>query len=1394
MTDTRDTANSGDSAKSVSDERLNADLEKRINALPPHLRNRLREKLETSGARPKRSTIQPRQEPNVLLSLGQQRLWIQHRLHPDSSAYHIAQLHSLRGELNSTALRAALSQLVARQSALRTRIVPPSKKSANQPEICLDPTWGTEATPGFLLIDQPEVASTARNTFAEAWAAQEIALPIDLESGPVFRARVLRFAQDHHALLLVTHHIAADGWSIGVLWKELGILYAKITASQATADALPKLPVTYADFAFWEQAKATGPELTSSENFWRENLQGAPELLALPTDRARSTADSRRGAQTELQLPAGLTHSLRQLARGHSVTLFAVLVAGFAVLLSRLALTKDVVMGTPLAGRDQAETQDLIGFFVRNLVLRIDLAEDPSVGRLLKHTQSTLGSAIDHSNLPFEKLVEILQPARSLSHTPLFQVSIALQEFSTQSEKLRLDGLTVTRLPLHNSDAKFDLAVSIQQNSATESGSTQVVADFDLDLFDQATVRNWLSVYQTLLEEMAVGAHKPVSQLRSLKPPSIDNRPSQHTPNLDVATRFEAIAAELPSAPAIIDDINALSYQQLNSAANALALRLRAGGVTAGNIIGFQLQTRKSAIVAMLAILKCAAAYLPIDPAYPAARRRFMLENSRAKLIITDGQSADSVTDSHPSIVFNADAFCKDPGNPVRPTDPERLAYVIYTSGSTGMPKGAMIPHRGITSLVLDTNYLPFGPGQRILQIASLAFDAATFEIWGSLLHGGACVLYSHRHIEPGPLSTLIADHKVTSGFLNAALFNTLIDTAPETLAPMTNLLIGGESLSPPHVANAQRLLPHLQLSNVYGPTETTTFATCYRIRTTVVETNSRIPIGRPINNRHVYVLDEANNPVAEGIPGELFIGGPGVALGYLGNPQLTNHAFSEIDLPSGRERLYRTGDLVRWLPGGLLDFLGRRDHQAKVRGYRVEPEELDHVLTTHPEVAEAASVVTKPTNADPQLISWVVAKPNKKADVGALKRWLTARLPAYQNPERIYVLSKLPLGASGKIDRIALENMWQEQIEQSAQPGTGGEQLSVTEHWLTTMLGQLLGIPPPAPGENFFDIGGHSLLAVRLVAEISTEFDIELPLSILFQTSSISELAKAVDSNTGKDTADWSVLVPIREGGDRPPLFLVHAVGGNVLGFSEFAKHLHPEQPLIGVQARGFLKGQTPHNNIREMARDYVRAILEQYPNPPYLLGGLSMGGVIAFEMAAQLADLGLTPSYLMIGDTLTKSGPQFKPLSWKASGLYYPLLAPGNVLRAFRQRLGRSKQVHNPRPTVNELHRQLLKAHRLALTNYVPGYYSGPITLIRGTATNRRILRLDAYFRDRSLGWSDLTSDTTHVEFLPGGHHDIFYNAGAPSFAATLDRTISHALERANSPQTTKTDESHG
>lgn len=1378
MTDASKPRPSEDSEGNVSDERLSADLEKRINALPPHLRDRLRNKLKADEVQTKQSSIEPREEPGKLLSLAQKRLWIQHRLQPDSSAYHIAQLHSIQGALNIAALENALKQVVARQNVLRTRFIAPSEQSANQPEVRIEENWGTQAMPGFLLLERPEVEPNQRRAAAEAWAANENALPIDLETDPVFRARVLRFAPDHHALLLITHHIVADGWSIGLLWKELGLLYGAISAGNPTHSVLPELTVSYTDFAHWEQDQATGAAYAKSETYWRKMLKGAPELLALPTDRARKAKNSRQGGHTELLLRTDLTRSLGKLARSHSVTLFVALTAGLAVLLSRLALTKDVVIGTPLAGRDQAETQNLIGFFIRNLVLRVNLADDPTVANLLQRTQSTLGNAIEHSDLPFDKLVELLKPSRALSHTPLFQVSIAFQEFSSEREELCLDGLTVDRWSLNNEEAKFDLALSIQQGLGTDAEGCRVVAGFDLDLFDKKTVSSWLRVYSTLLEEMVAHENEPVSRLQSAKPSKPLRRPAKYSACWDVATHFEAVAAKFAPSPALVSAAGTLTYQQLNGKANALALRLSAEGITAGDVVGIHLQARENAIVAMLAVVKCAAVYLPIDPTYPDVRRTYMLENSGARLVLTDKQSASCLYKSHASVPFSADELREEPDNPTRSINSDHPAYVIYTSGSSGAPKGTIIPHRGITSLVIDTNYLPFGPEQRILQIASLAFDAATFEIWGSLLHGSACVLYDHPHVEPDALASLLQNHNVSSAFLNTALFNTLIDTAPETLAPLTHLLIGGESLSPTHITRAQRSLPHLQLSNAYGPTEATTFTTHYSIPKLSSEAYSRIPIGKPNNNRHAYVLDEANQLVANGVPGELFIGGPGVALGYVGNPELTDQVFLEIDLPSGRERLYRSGDIVRWLPNDQLDFLGRRDHQVKIRGYRVEPDELDHVLATHPEVAEAASVVIMPAQAegDPKLVSWVVAKPNKQTDTSELRRWLKTRLPDYQIPDQIHALQALPLGATGKIDRNALKHYQQKIALQGAhKPNSHSKESSPTELWIIEELSFLLGIALPSPNDNFFEIGGNSLLAVRLIAKISEKFDVELPLAILFQTSSLSELSAAIDNYT--DNHDWSVLVSIREGGNRPPLFMVHAVGGNVLGFAEFANHLHPEQPLIGVQARGYMEGQTPHGNLQEMAHDYVRAILANYPDPPYLLGGLSMGGIIAFEMARQLADLGLAPSYLMIGDTYTKTGPQFKKLGWKAARGYYPFVSPVKTLQLLGRKLTRRRVGRSSRAPVNEQHERLLEAHHKALADYIPGQYAGPITLVRGTSTSRKILRLDAYFRDRSLGWSTLTRNETRVEFLPGGHHDIFYNAGARAFAETLDRTIMRA-----------------
>jgi len=682
------------SKESISDARLSADLEKRINALPEHLREKLREKLAISNSEKNHSSIQSRQEENTLLSMAQQRLWIQHHLRPGSSAYHIAQLHSIRGPLICSVLQQALAQVVDRQTSLRTRFVTKSEKSASEPQALIDDTWGTEKTPGFLLVDQKKTHPDERRAIAEAWAAKEAALPIDLETGPVFRARVLRFAPDHYALLLVTHHIVADGWSINLLWKELGLLYEALTGSNPTDVVLPKLPVSYADFAYWEHNRANTEAYADSEVYWRKTLQGAPELLSLPADRSRNSSHSRRSGRTEVLLSNELIHALSQFARAQSVTLFVLLTACFAVLLSRLGLTKDVVIGTPLASRDQVETQNLIGFFIRNLVLRFDLTDDPTVSQLLQRTKNILGSAIDHSDLPFDKLVELLQPTRSPGNNPIFQVSIEMGDLSRERQELNLDGLVVERWSLNAKEAKFDLALSIKPGPESGSQGNKVVAEFDLDLFDEGTIKSWLAAYQNLLEDM-LHSDQPITQIRSLKSTAQQNPSADYNNNHDIATHFEVVAAKFSNSPALVSTTTTLTYQELNNTANALAKRLRERGISAGDIVGFRLQLRKDAIVAMLAIAKCGAVYLPIDSTYPEARCKYMLENSTARLLITDETEPGQIVEFSPSITITSEKAAGKSENPTRAIASEHPAYVLYTSGSTGTPKGVVIPHRG---------------------------------------------------------------------------------------------------------------------------------------------------------------------------------------------------------------------------------------------------------------------------------------------------------------------------------------------------------------------------------------------------------------------------------------------------------------------------------------------------------------------------------------------------------------------------------------------------------------------------------------------------------------------------------------------------------------------------
>ncbi len=1051
-----------------------------------------------------RATIPPLPHPfdgPLPLSFAQERMWFAQQLAPDASAYNELQAFHLVGPLDTLALRRSLETIVQRHAVLRT----------TYQLLAAGPVAVVNAGSHVPLecVDLRSVAPDQRLDEARRLAAVCRQQPFDLRRDLMLRAQLLRLAGEEYVVVVVLHRIATDGWSSQVLRQAL--IDGYLAFSQEESSDLPTLPLQVADFAAWQRQRLHGERLARLAAYWRQRLSGMVPLM-LPTDRPRGQRSSQRAGVERFQLAAETVQGLRRLAQESDVTLYVLLLAAFAVLLHRYTDQDDLVIGTPVANRTLVVLEPLIGRFANTLVMRCDLAGNPSFRTLLDRVRQVTIEAYDHQELPFEKLVEELNPARDLHHNPLVQVMFQLAR--RENISWTMGAVTLTQLPVDVTTTEFDLRLALIESGAEILGSLE----YACDLFDPATVARMAGHFQVLLAGIVAFPDHHLADLPLL---TLDEQqylrqlgrgPTPAYPDCAIHQLFEAQAAAAPNAIALVAGDQALTYAELDQRANRVAWQLRRLGIGLDDLVGLCLPRSIDLIVGMLGILKVGAAYLPLDPRDPPARLDFMLRDAGAALVLTPSVELRSFANRPtPTLALDAlqdGAGPADADNPAAAVTADHLAYVMFTSGSTGQPKGVEICHRAVNRLLFGVDYVPLGRDTVMLQLAPATFDAATFEIWGALLHGGRLVLAPDGPPDLVQLEASIVRHRVSTLWLTASLFNAVVDHRPALLGHVRHLLTGGEALSPRHVRRAlSHLAPDARLVNGYGPTESTTFACCYPIRRELDAATTSIPIGRPIANTEVVVLDRSGQRVPVGVPGELYIGGDGLARGYRQRAALTAERFvpHPFPQPGGATRLYRTGDQVRWLADGYLEFLGRTDHQVKVRGYRVELGEVEAALHRH-DAVQACAVVAAPDPAgSARLVALWVPAAGHTIDATALATFLGTLLPAYMVPAQFVMLDALPLTAGGKTDRQALLRHVVSPPPTAAvtEPRTPMEQI-VAAAWGAVLPGARIGIR-----DNFFALGGHSLSAVQVVARLRSQLSIDVPLRIVFEHPTVAGMAQ---------------------------------------------------------------------------------------------------------------------------------------------------------------------------------------------------------------------------------------------------------------------------------------------
>ncbi|HEX7238686.1 MAG TPA: amino acid adenylation domain-containing protein, partial [Longimicrobiaceae bacterium] len=1039
----------------------------------------------------------PREGP-LPLSFAQQRLWLVDRLEPGSAAYNMPFALRLRGALGVAALRASLNALVRRHETLRTLF----SERGGEPVQVVHP-----AAPAVLaVVDLRDRADAERE--AERLAVEEALRPFDLAGGPLLRSTLLRLNDDDHVLLLTLHHIVSDGWSMDVLVREVSVLYAALC--QGGAVRLPELPVQYADYAVWQRKRldALGQELQLA--FWREQLAGAPSLLEIPTDRPRSAGQSARAGWHELVLPAELAHALRAVSRLEGTSLFMTVLAGWQALLARYAGQEDLVVGSPVAGRIRVELEGLIGFFVNMLPLRADLSDDPTPAELLRRVRERVLGAYAHQELPFERLVEELTTERNLAYAPVFQVVFSLERPAGRGALPDLGEAHSEPFGAGARLTKFDLYLSLADDDEALRGTLIYRAA----LFDAETVERLAGHLEAVLRAMAADPERrlaEVSLLSEAERAQLLNAwisTDAEVPEGCVHERFALQAARTPEAHAVLSCAEAITYAELERRANRLAHHLRTLGVGTDACVGILLERGADTVVAVLGVLKAGAAYAALDPSYPDARIRFMLGDVGARAVVSHASLEGRLDGFHGPVVrldTDAEAISRQPDTaPWSGAGPRSLAYVIYTSGSTGTPKGVLLEHRGLAGYLAWFDREVLGAeGFAVPLVSSLSFDAHVRQLFPPLLRGEAVwVLPEETVRDPAVLlEALCSRERVSFGGV-PSLWSAVLDRVRSGDGPrpagLSAVLLGGEALPVELAERTFATFPGVALWNHYGPTEATVNATAARVRP-----GEPVRIGRPVANARVYLLDGSGHPVPVGVPGELHVGGTGVSRGYLGRAELTAERF--LPDPFSAEpgaRMYRSGDRARWASTGEMEYVGRVDGQLKVRGFRIEPGEVEAALERHPRVREAVVA-----SHGESLVAYVVAEEGAPAPTPELRAHLRERLPEYMVPAAFVMLDRFPLNANGKTDRGALQASGAVQIRVKEAPRT------TTEELLCAIWAEVLGTDEVGTGDDFFSLGGHSLLATQVASRVRRVFGVEVPLRALFEAPTVVGLAERIEA-----------------------------------------------------------------------------------------------------------------------------------------------------------------------------------------------------------------------------------------------------------------------------------------
>jgi amino acid adenylation domain-containing protein len=1176
-------------------------------------------------------------------SNSQQRMWFLQQYMPDSPAYSTPTAFRLRGHIQVEILEAAFQELIRRHDSLRTTFAMEGEELVQR----------VASSSGFRLerVSNSETSPQDRKSVAERRINDAACVPFDV-AVPPFRVVLSSIANDEHLLLVVMHHIITDGWSASNLVRELSAIYTALAVG--TSIDLPQLPVQFADYSAWQRRWLEGGAFEEQARYWKAQLAGEHEPLMLPLDRPRPALESFRGDECTLQIPPELVADLRARARNGGATLFMVLLAAFKVLLHRYTGQTNLLVGVPIANRKHSEVEGLIGLFANTLVMRTEVSGDATFEELLDRVKRTALGAYEHQDMPFEVLVRLLQVRRDASRSPLFQAAFTLQDFP--EVKLDLAGLEVTPFPVSVHTSRFDLTLAVRPGAL----GLMATMEFNSDLFTRERTQQMLNHWQAILMDAAGNPAKRVSEISLLSPPEKhrilvewNSTEMDYPRDKCIHQLFMEQALRTPDEVAVRCGAQELTYLELDRRSNLLVRNLRELGVVPEMRVGVCVERSVQLLVGLLGTLKAGGAYVPLDPHLPPARLATILEDAEAPFLVTERSLAPLCPGFTGTRVFLEESTSREDATlPEVEVSSANAAYVIYTSGSEGRPKGVVVEHRSAVNLLHSMRTEPgFHPQDVLLAVTTIAFDISVVELFLPLSVGACVVIVPDAIRADGPaLAALIGSSGATFFQATPATWQMLLHSGWKGDRKL-KALTGGEALS---ADLADQLLDQCgELWNVYGPTETT--ISCLEAR---IRKGDAITIGGPLANTLAYVVDPHGQPAPIGVPGELLIGGAGVARGYLKLGELTAERFIRNPFSSDpAARLYRTGDLARWRPDGNIEFLGRLDTQVKVRGFRIELGEIETELRAQPELRDAVVSNRVSAHGDVQLVAYLVAKAPEKPDTAMLRSRLEERLPDYMLPNAYVWLDQLPLTPSGKVDRRSLPAPETDR----GVPQTDSHPISLIEVELIRIWRRFFQRDDIGRHDNFFALGGHSLLATRLATEIDKVLGRKLPIAALFQSPTIGSLAARLSDENWVPT--WSSLVPLQPQGSGSPLFFVHGLGGDLYQMVSLARLMPPDLPCFGIQAVGLDGKSERHATVEDMAAHYVSELISFQAEGPFYLVGYSLGGLIAFEIAQQLRRTGRRVALLALLDTRPSPA-----IPWFYYALAMSVYIPRGLLRHLR------------------------------------------------------------------------------------------------------------------------------